>query len=126
MPPRPRSSRICNCGNVAASSSGAGGTNEETPAWAAPPGSDCVPDGKPALSKHSWQRPLGALGASGFPQLGQVGVVSMTVFHTYSSGMRGECYREKGVKTSNFKFQILKKPQNSNRKSQTALLRFRI
>jgi hypothetical protein len=57
---------------------------------------------------------LGALGASGFPQLGQVGVVSMTVFHTYSSGIRGECYREKGAKlqTSNFreaskfKFQI--------------------
>src|SRR5688500_6040765 len=69
MPPRPISSRISSWGKRGASSSGVGGTKAE--AFGLVESSV----GKPAFNRHSWHKPVGALGARVFPQLGQRGVV---------------------------------------------------
>src|SRR5579871_3180878 len=77
MPPRPISSMISSWGKSLASSSTVGGVNAGR---GDAPVSDSTPLGKPALSKHSGHRPIGAPTASGRWQLGQTRFESILAF----------------------------------------------
>src|SRR5437762_4671121 len=90
MPPLPISLMISSCGNFSERSTTDGGLKS----GAVPPVS--VPVGKAAFSRHSWQSPFGALAASGLPQLGHRGVVSIFARHFRTSGIASECYRLNG------------------------------
>src|SRR5438477_7188201 len=90
MPPLPISWMISSCGNFSESSATGGGLK----GGAVPPVS--VPVGKAAFRRHSWQSPFGALAASGLPQLGHRGVVSILTRHFRTSGIASECYRLNG------------------------------
>src|SRR5437867_2044566 len=93
MPPLPISWMISSCGNFSERSATGGGLK----GGAGPPVS--VPVGKAAFSRHSWQSPFGALAASGLPQLGHRGVVSILARHFRTSGIANECYRLNMVRT---------------------------
>src|ERR1700676_1135509 len=71
MPPWPTKLRISSWGNFGASSATLGATKRAD----LPPVS--VPVGKAAFNRHAGQSPLGAFAASGLPQLGHNGVVSI-------------------------------------------------